>query len=1355
MENEQIKSFDGSSRSKKASVWLKANPISKLFFCFLSPLFNKGLTEHLEVSDLHDILPEDAAQNLSEKLEKEWNKELRSASEDGQSLPSLRRAMFRCFGRQSMLLGLLLLMEEAVKVVQPLLLGGLVRYFAVGGSVPKSEAYLYAMGISLCALWLSIARHPYMYALQHLGMQLRIACCAVLYKKSLRICNSVLSYTPPAEILGLLTSEINKFDQAIIFFHYLWVGPLEALAIVILLYWYIGPASFAGCGVLVVLPFMQNLMGKCFTQLRQKTAVYTQERLMIIVELIRNIRGVKMYCWERMFTHLIGKARRKEMAHMKMTSVLRALNMAASFISARLVIYLSVLIYALLGNKMDAERVFVVVALFNVLRLVMTFFLPFSVQQVRDSRDIIKKLENFLLLEELTSRPLQTSSLHRCPHDRCIAIKDLTASWDKSSKSPTLNMITCTVGSDELMAIVGPPGAGKTSLLMAVVGELEASRGTVAVHGRLAFVSQQPFIFHATVRQNITMGSAFESEKYEKVVRACALKRDIDLLPHGDLTVIGQSCTELQKAKINLARAVYYNADVYLLDEPLAPFDAETARFLFERCINGLLGGKCRFMVTSDIQLLKFTSRVMILKEGEVIGIGSHNQLRTAGVNFTSVLEDEDEDLILLPVALPTSKYSSICSSQAGSILSLRTFAAVGSTDVETQPEMLQTSFPVMEEEEDGEYEDDESEGFSTYQGYFTAGGGILVFILLLFFNIVAQGAATFSDVWLAFWCDSNEAEEFALNGTRPFAQGFGLNENIYVYSGIVGTLAVFGLLRALLFFHVSMLAACNLHSTVFGKILKAPLCFFMLNPLSSLISRFTRDGVILDDLLPFTLYDFFECFLQVLGCLVVVAVFLPWTLIAMAALIITFFLLRIYYLQTAKDIKYLETITRRPVYNYLSSSLMGLPTIHVYNNQDYFTQLLYCHQDLHSSAWWLFLVTSRWFAIRLDMVCTMLVTIVSFCTIFTADSQSAGSVGLTVTYAIALFSYFQWMVRQSAELESQMASVQRMLTFQSIPSEAPWENESEKPPCYWPQHGIVTFEGVYFSYSPDGARTLRNVFACIRAKEKVGVVGQSISGKDSIPAVLFRLAEPKGTVRFDGVDISHLGLHDFRRKVSIIPADPVMFSCSVRMNLDPFQDHTDADLWDVLEEVQLKQALEELPQRLDTVLFNSGAYFSTGQKHLFSLARAILKSNRILIIEEPLPTNIDYRTDMVIQQVVRQKFQHCTVITIANRLSGIMDSDRVMVLVDGRIREFDEPFTLLQDDSSLFYKMVETSGGRRETEQLLDIARQAYLVRNAPDVTKGSSMYNQRSAMVGMGPCVSIGSDDLDIDDGNCETMV
>uniref|UniRef100_A0A4W2EHN1 ATP binding cassette subfamily C member 4 n=1 Tax=Bos indicus x Bos taurus TaxID=30522 RepID=A0A4W2EHN1_BOBOX len=823
----------------------------------------------------------------------------------------------------------------------------------------------------------------------------------------------------------------------------------------------------------------------------------------------------------------------------------------------------------------------------------------------------------------------------------------------------------------------------QSSLLRAVLGELPPSQGQVSLHGRIAYVSQQPWVFSGTVRSNILFGKKYEEDRYEEVIKACALGEDLQLLEDGDETVIGDRGTPLsegQKARVSLARAVYQDADIYLLDDPLSAVDAVVSRHLFEQCIRQALKEKITILVTNQLQYLKDASQILILKDGKMVKRGTYTEFLKSKVDIFSLFEKGNEQSEPSPVpGTPTLVSESLVQSLPSPRPSLKD-AAPEDQDTEN----IQVTLP-LEDHLEGKV------GFKTYENYFTASAGWPVIIFLILVNITAQVVYVLQDWWLADWGNIQRDLYFRLYGKEDIIFILDLNWYFTVYSGLIVSTILFGIIRSLLIFYVLVNSSQTLHNKMLESILRAPVLFFNRNPIGRILNRFSKDIGQMDDLLPLTFLDFIQTFLLMIGVVGVTVAAIPWTAIPVIPLGIIFFVLQWYFLRTSRDVKRLECTTRSPVFSHLASSLRGLWTIRAYKAEQKFQQLFDAYQDLHSEAWFLLLTTSRWLAVYLDVTCAIFVTVVAFGALILVETLTPGQVGLVLSLTLTLTGMFPWCIRQSAEVENMMISVERGIEYTDLEKEAPWEYEYRPPPS-WPERGEIYSYNMNFRYSLDGPLVLKNVGMSTGTREKCGIVGRTGAGKSSLIAALLRLSEPEGGIRIDGIWTNNIGLHDLRKKMSVAPQEPVLFTGTMRKNLDPFNEHMDEELWNALEEVQLKESIEGLPAKMNTELAESGLNLSAGQKQLVCLARALLRKNQILILDKAT-SYVDPRTDKFIQKRIRERFAQCTVLTIAHRLSTIIDCEWIMVLDSGTRKEYNPLYNLLRNRNSLFYKMVQQLG--------------------------------------------------------------
>ncbi|XP_022093403.1 LOW QUALITY PROTEIN: multidrug resistance-associated protein 4-like [Acanthaster planci] len=1375
----QIKAADATRKHPLS----RANIISKIFFCWMFKFFRVGYRKPLEDDDLYDVLPQDSTRVLVEALDREWQLELEKNKRTGER-PSLRRAIWRTFGWGYMVLGVPAFFEECVfKVVQPLMMSRLVLYFSTD-QVPTGQAYLLAAGVCLAASMTMVCHHVAFFGVARYGMRIRVACSGLIYRKALRLSNLALGETTIGQLVNILSNDVNRFDLAFIFLHYLWIAPIQLILVTALIWREIGISCLAGMPILILLAPLQGYMAKLFSRFRSKTALLSDARIRIMNEVIAGMRVIKIYAWEPSFAKLVSEARRKEIRKIMHAAYLRSFTLAFFFVAPLLITFCTFLVYSALGNAVVPSKVYAVIPLFYAARLCSALFVPFAIMNGTEGLVSVRRIKNFLLMEELgvdttmtdASTPsevpdgmaIQLNHVDVAADDDCASLvpaedsdcpQQQTASTDQSVESPTpstaflnhtgetlvqenktrflfdLNAETHTSGilvdklrgswtkdmsnavlegisfrvePGELLAVIGPVGCGKSSLLMALLGELPTVAGVNAVSGRVGYTAQQPWILTGSLRDNILFGSEYKPAKYRQVIRQCALTRDIELLSDGDQTLVGERGVTLsggQRARVSLARAVYSDADVYLLDDPLSAVDPAVGRHLFSKCILNYLSRKPRILVTHQLQFLDKADKILVLKQGKVADYGTYQQLQEQGIDFSALLRkksedrdyDEDVEEEMLPRLerqLSVMSRTSLCSS-------------IPDFDIEEPPNV------VPEETAVG------TVGVSVYLRYFKAGANVLLLLFWLIMVLGAQAVFSLSEWWLSQWAYAEEQNLAAQNLTSQYDDSFVQFENrtfyIQPYAIMCSVTFVTCFIRSFLFFHIFVTAASCLHNQMFRSIIRAPMQFFDTNPVGRVLNRFAKDIGFMDELLPATFTDFLQIMVLTVSTVIVISVFNPFCLTFTVPIFIVFIFTRRYYLASSRAVKRLESNARSPVFSHLSATLNGLSTVRAFRAQRRFTTEFDEYQDKHTRAWFLFLATSRWFGVQLDSFSVLFICGVSFTSVVAINylELNSGIVGLSLTYAINLMGAFQWGVRQSAEVENQMTSVERVCQYVDVKSEAPLETD-HKPPSDWPKYGLITLEGTSLSYTEDGPEVLKKIYCCFRSKEKVGIVGRTGAGKSSLMTVLMRLAEPTGTIMIDGINTALIGLHDLRKKVSFIPQDPVLFSGSLRRNLDPFDNHSDMDIWRALEEVELKPAVEELPDKLEAVLTEGGTNFSVGQRQLLCLARAILRKNKILIVDEAT-ANVDVRTDRLIQATIRQRFKHCTVLTIAHRLNTIMDSDRVLVLDAGRLIEFDEPYILLQKEGGAFTEMVKEMG-KAEMAKLQEVAREKYRERNPSD---------------------------------------
>ncbi|KAL6254635.1 hypothetical protein P5V15_013942 [Pogonomyrmex californicus] len=911
-----------------------------------------------------------------------------------------------------------------------------------------------------------------------------------------------------------------------------------------------------------------------------------------------------------------------------------------------------------------------------------------------------------------------------------INMIDVTAKWEIRQSENTLENINLQIEKGKLYAVIGMVGNGKSSFLSAILGEITLTEGQVKVNGGVSYASQEAWVFGATVRQNILFGQPYERQRYQKVVKACALLRDFKQFPQGDQTVVGERGSSLsggQKARINLARALYRQSDIYLLDDPLSAVDAHVSKHLFQECIQRYLAGKTRILATHQLQYIKGVDAILLLEQGKVKYFSHYQELLEYRPEYGILLATENE-------AIDDSSLEK-------SINLRRQFSS--SSNRSRTPEASSGGTDDEDEDEDPEKLNDGLEGTSRglvkgpiFIKFFQIGANLgIAFIVLLLF-IATQFIVSFNDYFVPYLANYVETQNYEakllnINQTDDTYANVTIsiiNEGIssvinyvYVYTGIVIGIFFIGITRSLVFYKTCMTCSQRLHDMMFSALIRTGMRFFDTNPSGRILNRFSKDMGAIDELLPKAILDAGQMNMMMFGSLIVTCIVNPIFLVPIIFISGMFYFIRKVYLKTSKNIKRLEGIARSPVFTHLNATLNGLTTIRAYCAQDILKNEFDKLQDLHTSTVYMYIVTSTAFGFSLDVFCFFFISLVTFSFLLLNQSFSGGEVGLAITQVMAMTGIIQWGMRQSAEVANQMMAVERVLEYIQLPAEpnlrdrGAYVKKKDKSLALpsnasntWPDEGCIKFRNVYMRYADEEPPVLKSLNMVIYPGEKIGVVGRTGAGKSSLISALFRLAKVEGIIEIDGTDTGLIALEDLRRKISIIPQDPVLFSGTLRRNLDPFNEFPDMDLWETLEEVELKEAVVTSGNGLESRVFDRGSNFSVGQRQLVCLARAILRNNRILMLDEAT-ANVDPHTDALIQRTIRKKFATCTMLTVAHRLNTIMDSDKVLVMDKGRMVEYDHPHLLLQNSYSQFTSLVKETGPGMY-DQLAKVAKQAYL---------------------------------------------
>ncbi|KAG5866797.1 hypothetical protein JTB14_031470 [Gonioctena quinquepunctata] len=1299
-----------------------AGIFSILTLKFTIPIFIKGRKKTLDVDDLYNPLPNDRSTLLGNALERNWNKQVENARKDPNKKPSLFKAVIRTFWVEYAMLGILQGTGDLIlRTTQPLMLGGMLDFYNPNSQVTKTEALCYAAGVVILNASTTIIMTQFMLNAMHCGMRVRAAVIVLIYRKAVKLSRTALGDTPVGKVVNLLSNDVARFDFASAMIHQLWVGPISAIIVMFYLYQSAGLPGIAGILTIVILSPMQAYAGKLSARFRKQTAMKTDERLRLMDEIICGIQIIKMYAWEIPFKKVISLVREAETTIIKKGSYTRAFFMALGMFTTRLALFATLITISLSGQDITASTVFKLMAYFNLLSQTLTGLFVRGLTEIAELMISIKRLQNFLFNEEF-EYDKQQNKQDSSPADGkdVIAMKDVTAKWIRSNSDTVLNNINLKVPRGKLIAVIGPVGCGKSSLLQTLLGELDIVGGTMNIKGNYSYASQEPWVFASTIRQNIVFGDEYDKKKYKEVIRICALENDLNQFPSRDLTIVGDKGASLsggQKARINLARAVYRNADIYLLDDPLSAVDIHVSKVLYEQCINGFLANKTRVLVTHQVHYLKNADHIIIMSNGRIEKEGTFNELVNSDNAYAKLFTEEHQN------KPEQTEEPEIKTEIVRRSFRRRTLSVVSSISAKSLVEGIHDDVEEVDDSDEEEAEiqvkdmqEASSKGKvsgSLLLKYMSSGANAFNICLVLTLYILAQTFGSGTDWFVSTWTNIEEYRTALENPNateipaKPILGDLATDTCLYIYGTILIILLLLQMFRSFSFYAMAMSCSRKLHRFIFDGIINATMRFFDTNPSGRILNRISKDIGSIDEMLPRTLLDVGQMFLQMGGSLVLVAVINPYAIILILALGVWFWYIRHIYLKSSKNIKRLEGMMRSPAFTQLSATLQGLTTIRALRAEELLKKDFDQAQDYHTSAWFMSISTSSAFGFVLDLCCAGFVGVVTFSLIGLSDyfGLAGGSVGLAITQSTQLSGMVQFAMRMSANISNQLMSVERVLEYKALTPEHQPE-KPKTPPKVWPAKGEITFENTVMRYYDEGPTILKNLNLTVKANEKVGIVGRTGAGKSSLISALFRLVKIEGRIIIDGIDTNEILLKDLRSKITIIPQDPVLFSGTLRYNLDPFDEFTDEQLYGAIKEVELKDPANII-NRLENRVMDRGSNYSVGQRQLICLARAIIRNNKILMLDEAT-ANVDPQTDALIQKTIRTKFSNCTVLTVAHRLNTIMDSDKVLVMDAGQAAEFDHPHLLLQNKDGIFYEMV-ASAGPAVADLLRKIARDSY----------------------------------------------
>ncbi|KAK4689734.1 hypothetical protein P7C73_g391, partial [Tremellales sp. Uapishka_1] len=1225
-------------------------------------------------SDYDAFGTSDTVQQRRATFEQEWRK--RSGRKKGSVTWALNDVMTGFWAG-----GLFKVAGDTSQLMSPLLVKALINfskevYAANANGTPQpniGRGIGLAIGLFFLTILASVCQHQFFFRSMSIGVLARSSLISAIFKRSLHLSISARTQHPNGKLMNHLSSDISRIDYCAQWFHAIWTAPIQLTITLILLLLQIGPSALAGFSLFILLaPLQTSFMQQSF-KIRKKSMIWTDARSKLLQELLSSMQIIKVFTYEIPFLKRLREIRRKEMVGIRKILIIRAANQAIAFSLPTLASVLSFVTYASFHPNLDPALIFTSLAYFNLLRQPL-MFLPRALSSLTDAQNAIERLTDVFEAEEMDDPNVINPAL-----DVAIKVTSATFHWvateaevkskAKSAKTKggrgdapkprtsldtltepfSVRNLNLTVPRGQLIGLVGPVGSGKSSILQGLIGEMQTASGSVEFGGRLGYCQQNAWIQNTTLRDNVLFGQPWNEHRYWQAIKDASLVADLEILPDGDLTEIGEKGINLsggQKQRINIARALYFDADIILFDDPLSAVDAHVGKALFNDAILGLRNrGKTVVLVTHALHFLPWVDCIYTILQGHIVESGAYaDLLKNKGpfsrlvAEFGGSAQEKEEHDAEEEDAIEAIGATAVKAPQTVRLTKKLMGKAAGTGKLEGR---LMTS-------------ETRKTGTVGRKGYLHAGRARYTFPLTLLFATMMQGSQVMSTVWLTYWQE------------EKFAESINFYEGVYAALGI--SQAIFTFLMGAMMCILCYLSSNNLHYGAIQHVFYSPMSVFDTVPLGRIMSIFGKDIDTLDNQLADSLRMMAMTMISLIGSIIIITIYLHYFIV-----IICFV-----------GIGYL---------------LSGLPTIRAYGETARFTQENEYYMDLENRAYLLTCTNQRWLAIRLDFLGACLVFAVAVMAAKGGGGLTASQIALCLTYLTSTTQILGMVTRQTAEVENNNAT---------LPQEPEHEIAATQPVESWPENGSISMNRVVMSYRKGLPPVLKGISMEIESGEKIGIVGRTGAGKTSLTVALFRLAElTSGSVLIDGVDISKIGLNALRSRIAIIPQDPVLFSGTLRSNLDPFKVYDDARLYDAMKRACiLDESANEKAEgqgntkrfTLDTVIEDEGLNLSVGERSLVSLARALVKDSKIVLLDEATAA-VDMETDSKIQETIHREFKGKTLLCIAHRLRTIISWDRVLVMSAGEIEEFDTPL-ILYDQSGLFRSMCDRSEISREEIQ-------------------------------------------------------
>ncbi|XP_042469774.1 ABC transporter C family member 3-like isoform X2 [Zingiber officinale] len=1277
--------LDGSNRNRSSteigsghsanSLFENASILSILSFSWIGPLLSVGHKKTLELNDIPQLASNDSVHTVFPIFKSILQSYARATAHCRITSFMLVKALILTVWAQYLLVIFYALLSSVASFVGPYLLDYLVRYLSSDHKL-ANQGYIMVMTFIMSKIVESLCDRHFYFRILQMRIRVRSSLVALIYQKGLMLSSHSRQSVTSGEILTYMSTDASRVGDLSWFILDLLSVPVQIFLSLLILYPRIGGASLVSLMATFLVMLLNIPLTKCEQNYTEKLMKSKDNRIKATTEILKNMRILKLQAWEMKFLSKVMELRKTETKWLWKYACTSA---AATFLFSCSSIFVAVVAFGtcmLMGIPLETGKVLSALATFRLLQDPI-FSLPDVISGLVQTKVSADRISTFLNLEDLQH------VVQKLPRDSCelsIEVSNGNFAWDPSSQNLTLKEVNLQVLKGRKVAVCGSVGSGKTSLLHCILGEVPKISGDVKLYGTTSYVSQSPWILSGSIQDNILFGKQMDNViKYERVLEACSLKKDLEIMPLGDQTIIGERGINLsggQKQRVQIARALYHEADIYLFDDPFSAVDAHTASHLFKECLLGLLSSKTVVYVTHQVEFLPSADLILVIRDGRVAEAGTYTELVDSGTEFMQLVNAHNHALVSNDL-LDLDPQASSNSTQVGhsdSMVPKEKESVCEETNSTSNEDSKKGQLVQEEEREKGKV------GFQVYWRYITMAykGTLVPFIILsLIFYQVLEICGNY---WMALEVPLSDDTEPRVSGSTLIS--------VYVALAVGSSACI--LVRTMLTMTAGLKTATLLFNSMHTCIFRAPISFFDSTPTGRILSRVSSEQGGVDIQIPFLFSSFAFLIIRCLGTITVMSQVAWPVFIVFIPVFFTSFWYQQYYISTSRELSRLLGVCRAPVIQHFAESLSGSVSVRSFDQENEFVNTNYNLSNDFSRIQFHIAGAMEWLSFRLDILSILTF---AFSLIFLICMPygiiNPGIAGLAVTYGLkfdGIQTSFIWIL---CNLENKIISVERILQYSSIPSEPPLIVEDNRPDHSWPSKGEIDIVNIQVRYGLTMPFILRGLTCTFPGGKKTGIVGRTGSGKSTLIQTIFRIIDPAvGHIFIDGTDISTIGLHDLRSRLGIIPQEPIMFQGTLRNNLDPLDEHTDEEIWETLDCCQLGEEIRKKELKLDSGVAENGENWSVGQRQLVCLGRVILKKSKILVLDEAT-ASVDTSTDIIIQNTLRQQFSESTVITVAHRITSVIGSDLVLVLENGVIVELGSPKNLLANKSSLFAKLV------------------------------------------------------------------